>query len=123
MNRIVGVSLRVVEATGYVEPRDAISHDWIRFLALHGMTPLLIPNVLSAPVDYIERMNVSALLLSNGNSVGPLDDTERRLVGDDASVERDSTERALIDFAIESGMPLLGVCRGMQMIQTYFGYR
>jgi len=121
VSRIVGVSLRVVEAVGYHEPRDAISHDWVRFLSGQGLTPVLIPNVLLDPVDYLNRLNISALLLSNGNNLGPLKDTETRYAGDDVSVERDELERALIDYAIQREMPLLGVCRGMQMINAHLG--
>jgi gamma-glutamyl-gamma-aminobutyrate hydrolase PuuD len=121
VKRLVGVSLRVVEAPGYSETRDAISHDWVRFLSLKGITLLLIPNVLSDPVDYVKQMKVSALILSSGNNVGPLDSTEKRYEGDDVSLERDTTENELIDFAIESKMPLLGVCRGMHMLNVHFG--
>ena len=40
-------------------------------------------------------------------------------IGDDAV--RDATERALFDHAVAGGRPILGVCRGLQLIQDHFG--
>lgn len=36
---------------------------------------------------------------------------------------RDKIERALIEYALETQIPLLGICRGMQQINAYFGGR
>ncbi|MDA7720321.1 gamma-glutamyl-gamma-aminobutyrate hydrolase family protein [Alphaproteobacteria bacterium] len=37
------------------------------------------------------------------------------------SEDRDNTERYLIEYAIGQKIPLLGVCRGMQFMASYFG--
>jgi putative glutamine amidotransferase len=37
--------------------------------------------------------------------------------------QRDRTEAALMDYAISTRTPLLGVCHGMQFIHAYFGGR
>ena len=120
---LVGVSLRVVEGSAYAEARDAISHDWVRLLGRYDVLPLLLPNVLSNLSEMLDQVHVSALLLTNGNNVGPVGDSECEISIEDTSVERDATEKEIIDFAIENRVPLLGVCRGMQMINSYFGGR
>ena len=121
MNDLVGVSLRVVETPTYTELRDAISHDWIRLLSHYGVTPLLIPNTLPNLRAFLDQMPLTALLLTNGNDVGCLDGDEARPSVSDASEERDTAERTMIEFAVEHRTPVLGVCRGMQMLNAYFG--
>ncbi len=121
MNKIVGISLRVVEATSYKEPRDSISHDWIRYLSAYGVTPVLIPNVLSNISEFIKSIKPSALILSNGNNICPQNESERQVGIDDISLDRDHTERELISYSIDNRLPLLGICRGMQMLNIYFG--
>lgn len=121
---IVAVSMRVTEASGYYEPRDAISHDWIPFLEQRGLTPLLIPNRLADPAAYLRQFNVDALLLTGGNDLvaAPLPpDTEAPDFEVPESACRDQTELNLLQTAIRDRLPVLGVCRGMQLINSYFG--
>lgn len=118
---MVGVSLRVVENDTYPETRDTISHDWLRFLSHYQIMPLLIPNVLSDLFQFLEKLEMSAILLSNGNDVGPLfkDEPNRKI--NNSSAERDATEHKIISFAVKHSIPVFGVCRGMQLLNTYFG--
>lgn len=108
--------MRVVETETYREPRDAISHDFVHWLCEMGHTPVLIPNGLRAPGAYSRDFGIEALLLTSGNDVKP-----RPGVRDETSSERDRTEHALLDFAVDSRTPVLGVCRGMHLINLHFG--
>lgn len=82
---------------------------------------MLIPNVLTDIEGYLERCRVDAILLSNGNNVGPLDDAEKSQGIDDVSPERDQAESRMISFAIKKNRPVLGACRGFQILNTFFG--
>ncbi|QDI88796.1 peptidase C26 [Candidatus Nitrosopumilus sp. SW] len=103
----VGISLRVVDAPNYNEKRDALSQDWIFFLEKLGVIPVFIPNNMSDVKDFLKEMNIDGLILSGGDNIGD-------------HPERDKTERNVIEFAIESKTPLLGICRGMQVINKFF---
>ena len=58
--------------------------------------------------------DVDGIVLTGGNDLVAC--------GGDAP-ERDETETALLDCAERRGLPVLGVCRGMQMILHRFGTR
>ena len=120
----IGISMRVVNALDYHDPRDALSQDWYPFLESCGITPVLIPNIEDAVSKYLEDLKVEGIVLSGGNNL-----CAKTCGGDpsevipDTSAARDATERSIIDFAISKGLPILGVCRGMQMLNAYFGGR
>ena len=110
--------MRVVEASHYKEVRDSISHDWFSFLSLFHVVPILVPNHLKDPVGYIRSLKADMILLTNGNDVGyGIEDPSSDL---SISKERDLTEFKLLQHAIEKKLPVLGVCRGMQVINCFF---
>lgn len=117
---IIAVSMRVVAGAAEQEARDALSHDWLQFLDRFNVTPVLVPNSWVDPGERLQRVEVSGVLLTNGNDVGT-QPGERWAGSESVSDARDRTERALLAYAVKRRMPVLGVCRGMQLINTYFG--
>jgi N5-(cytidine 5'-diphosphoramidyl)-L-glutamine hydrolase len=104
----VGISLRVENIEKYNEKRDAISQDWIKFCNRARFMPILIPNNLIDIKGFLKSINLDMLIFSGGDNIG-----------DD--LERDKTEKNMIEFAIENKIPSFGVCRGMQFFNKYFG--
>lgn len=108
--RRVGLTMRITSATGYEESRDALAQDWSIFLGkiMPDTDWLGIPNVGKKAVHYAESWELDALILTGGDAYG---DTPLR----------DLTEFSLLKYFTNKKMPVLGVCRGMQMIHIYFG--
>ena len=104
----IGISSRIVNAENYDEKRDAISHDWPQLLQKIESNIIFIPNNLTNVEDFLNDIGVNGLILSGGDDIG--DDQER-----------DDTEIKILNFAIKNKIPLFGVCRGMQVINQYFG--
>lgn len=108
MTKRIGITSRVVRASNYKEERDALSHDWPKFLQSLDLTPIVIPNSLSSIECFLENLGLEGFVLSGGDNIG---DSEKR----------DSTERSIIKYAIEKNLPVFGVCRGMQVLNNHFG--
>jgi N5-(cytidine 5'-diphosphoramidyl)-L-glutamine hydrolase len=120
VSQIVGITARCIQAEGAAnEERDCLSHDWWEFLSELGLTPVLIPNRLPSPVDFLKSAGITRLLLSSGNNLQPL--PEETVNFGDFYPQRDRTETELLSHAEKEGIPVFGVCRGMQMINRYFG--
>ena len=63
------------------------------------------------------------IILTGGEDINPLqyNDTINLAVCGDINYERDTLERKLFDYAFENKIPLIGVCRGMQMMNVASG--
>ncbi len=106
------VTQRVVIDEHYNERRDSLDQQWIVLLLEAGFIPQLVPNNISWLQQYLSIQAFDGILLTGGNSLVKY--------GGNAN-ERDDVEFNLVQYAIDHKLPLLGVCRGMQVLQDYFG--
>ncbi len=109
--KAVAVTQRVSVIPEYGERRDCLDQAWTRFLTACGLLPVLIPNVVEAAYALCESAAIEGIVLTGGNDLADF--------GGDAP-ERDAVENALLHLAERRSLPVLGVCRGMQVIQHRF---
>lgn len=110
--KIVLYTQRVEIVKSYGERRDCADQNIPRFIEACGYLPVPVPNVWSIVEQVLLSMSPAGIVLTGGNSL--------EKYGGDAP-ERDEVERKLLSFAIEKGIPVYGICRGMQMIEDFFG--
>ena len=108
--RIVAVSQRVDVYPDRNERRDALDQRLCLWLVAAGYVPVPVPNGLGLEGlrPWLGVVQPDAILLSGGNDVGEM-------------IERDRTERQLLDYAQDGSLPVLGICRGMQMMGVWAG--
>jgi putative glutamine amidotransferase len=117
------VSTRVVEETAYVEKRSAIAYEYVEFFESLGYALILIPANTERAEEYLALPH-DGVILTGGNTVPPSRNRESKAeIETPAGIypERDRVERLLIEGAIEGETPVIGICRGMQFINSFFG--
>ena len=87
-----------------------------------GGIPLLIPVKAEEAELRFLLDRCDGLILTGGNDIDP------SLFGDEklnesvvTAPERDAQEGRVIDMAVERKLPILGICRGVQMLNVHFG--
>ena len=112
--KILAISQRVENITQYNEQRDCLDQRWTFFAYSLGFIAVPLPN-LATPADIINTIKPAAIILSGGNSIAKLDPADS-----DISPTRDQFEQELLQLAVENNIPVLGICRGMQLINMFF---
>lgn len=108
--KIVAVTQRVEYFTKYQEERDAVDQRLTTFLVEAGYLPVQLPNIFSQAElnSWLLSVQPAAIVLSGGNNIGE-------------KPNRDITEQTLLYFAQEKKLPVLGICRGMQIMISWAG--
>ena len=118
---VVGITAALERSRYAVWERDAvlIARTYVDIVLDAGGVPVLLPPVVES-AHAVDR--VDAVLLSGGRDVAP-----DRYGADPhpatgvAHPDRDVAELAVLDRALELGLPVLGVCRGAQLLNVAFG--
>lgn len=110
----IGLTQRV-EMTAHGERRDCLDQQWQALLGQLGYDVVAVPNRLSAPGEWAGRMGLQGLILTGGNDLADLPGASN------PAPERDRTEARLLEWATAAGCPVLGVCRGLQLINVWQG--
>lgn len=102
------------------ELRFPLPREYVDSVRRAGGIPLLIPPGETALDSILGQL--SALVLCGG---GDIDPAEYGSCGHETiysvDAERDRSEMAIFLAALERGMPILGICRGMQIMNVALG--
>ena len=110
MIKRIAVTQRVVNNNTYPERRDALAQDWASWLArvFPRSAAMAVPNRPDGLDAWYDAAGPDALVMTGGNDWGD-------------APERDEVECQLVGRARENALPILGVCRGMQVLNIILG--
>ena len=102
--------------------RTFVNTAYINAIALAGGIPLLLPPVTDPALIREQVSAVNGLILSGGPDIDPLLYKEEPLkkLGN-VSHARDQYELLVIQTADKLKKPMLGICRGIQIMNTFYG--
>lgn len=115
-NPIIGISVNIDTQT------SRLHEAYIQAIQNAGGIPFLIPatDEIDTLRELVERMD--GLLLSGGADIGGCYFGEPTLEGlTEVDPERDRYDFILLRIASDYQLPILGICRGMQVINVAFG--
>ena len=114
--KVIAISQRI-EKSKYNEIRCQLDIRLIDFIVKCGLVPTPIPYFSETKKNsnyhlkkWIESHNLGGIVLSGGSDIG-----ENRI--------RDNSEKYLLKYSLKNNIPVIGICRGMQMIGKFFGIK
>lgn len=99
-----------------------VENDMLRYVSQKGILPVMIPDLeMSALKEILDELD--GFVFAGGSDLAPetygeLPILDGKWMGD---AHRDQYELAIMDYAIKNEKPVLAICRGMQLLNVYFG--
>jgi len=102
--------MRLTNAIDYNEPRESIASDWNNYMltAFPDSEFIYIPNIEENVINYISKLKINVLILSGGDDLG-------------ITPRRDNSELLALKYALKAKIPVIAICRGLQLVHAYFG--
>lgn len=122
---VIGIITNVELDPHYLFPgyaRVTLNEDYHRSVIAAGAIPVMIPPVPQLDVLPAQLAMLDGLVLAGGQDVDPLRyDAQPRLECGVPNPMRDAFELEALALAREAGLPTLGICRGLQIVNTFLG--
>lgn len=114
--RVIGIADTCAEDTA------GVGINYVAAVQRAGHVPMILPATTDSESIHLMLTRVDALLLAGGGDLDPALYGETVLPSLGAvNAVRDDFEFRLLAQAVELQLPVLGICRGIQVINVFFG--
>ena len=113
--RLIGITQRVEVFKDRLERRDCLDQAWAKLLLKSRMIPVPLSNCFENVEKEVTALNLDGILLTGGNDLNFLENAKNK------APERDLFESELLSLCSKINLPVLGVCRGMQLMANHYG--
>lgn len=99
-----------------------VENDMLRYISQQGVLPVLVPDIESKAKEDIMN-ELDGFVFQGGNDLAPETYGEKPIDAEKWPGDRyrDQYELCIMDYAIQNRKPILAICRGMQLLNVYFG--
>lgn len=122
---IIGISGNMLFDRGDMFPgykRAYVNNDYVEAVENAGGVPLILPIISDKKAIKLQIENIDGLIISGGYDVNPL------IYGEEPAQKlgfiypaRDEYDINVIEIALELHKPILGICRGLQILNVFLG--
>jgi gamma-glutamyl-gamma-aminobutyrate hydrolase PuuD len=122
MRPLIGITCYVEQArwSDWDTPAALIPHTYVRAVEHAGGRPMIVPPSVEAVAETLDALH--GIVFSGGADLDPrLYDAARHPETGVVREDRDRSETALMRGALERAMPMLAICRGMQLLNVVRG--
>lgn len=110
----VGLTPTLYPHPSYDEVRETLDVRWARLMRSAGLFPVTLSTDYT--VDDVARLELDGVLFTGGNDLASLNDCA-------LSRQRDSFELSILEYCFSNELPVLGVCRGFQLLLHVSGVK
>ena len=113
---LIGISL------GYNPKKNSVNTVYVQSVLKNGGVPYLVP--VTDDVETLRQIvsQLDGLVMTGGEDINPkFYGEENHPELGEVNHERDSYDLTLVKLAIEHNVPILGICRGLQLINVALG--
>ena len=116
MKPVIGITTDIEK-----ESKHVLNNNNVQAVIRAGGLPVILPIGIDEDVKQLSTM-LDGLLLTGGGDIDPMlfGEEPHKHLGD-VSPSRDSIEMALVQEMLKLNKPILGVCRGLQIINIELG--
>ena len=111
--RKIAITQRLIENDKYFEIREALDINFSSLINKCGFLPIILPYDINF-LNFFNTIDIDGVIFTGGNDLVTNYSTK-------LSLKRDQFEKKLLKFCIEESIPVIGICRGMQLIADFFG--